>query len=45
MGLSKENGKLMLKRPKLPDGIQGRVFKDKVRERVSRCIISLCTSF
>ena len=23
----------MLKRPKLPDGFQGKVFKDRVRER------------
>ena len=31
---SKENGQLMLKRSELPDGFQGRVFKDRVRERV-----------
>ena len=29
---SKENGQLMLKRPKLPDGFQGRGFKGRVRE-------------
>ena len=29
---SKENGQLMLKRPKLPNGIQGRGFKVSVRE-------------
>ena len=40
MGPSKENGQLMLKRPKVPDGFQGRVFKGKVRERVSGCMIS-----
>ena len=28
---SKENGQLVLKRPKLPDGFQARVFKGNVR--------------
>ena len=32
IGSSKENSQLMLIRPKLPDGFQGRVFKDSVRE-------------
>ena len=31
---SKENGQLVLKRPECPEGFQGRVFKDSVRERV-----------
>ena len=29
-GPSKENGLLVLKRPKLPDGFQGGVFKGKI---------------
>ena len=45
VGPSKENGQLMLRRPKLPNGFQGRVFKDSVRERVMGCMISSCTSF
>ena len=40
---SKESRQLMLKRPKLPDGFQGRGLKGKVRERVTWCMISLCT--
>ena len=28
----KEDGQLMLKRPKLPDDFQGRLFKGSVRE-------------
>ena len=35
----------MLKRPELPDGFQGKVFRDRVRERVAGCVISLCTLF
>ena len=31
---SKENEQLMLKRSELPDGFQGRVFKDRVGKRV-----------
>ena len=45
VGPSKENRQLRLKRPKLPDGFQGRVFKDKVRERVAGCLISSWTFF
>ena len=36
MGPSKENEQLMLKRPELPEGFQGRVFKGKVREKKSQ---------
>ena len=39
----KENGKLMLKRPKLPDDFQGRGFIDSVREVSAGCMISSCT--
>ena len=39
----KENGKLMLKRPKLPDNFQGRGFIDSVREVSAGCMISSCT--
>ena len=42
---SKENGQLMLKGPELPDGFQGRVFKDSVGERVLGCLISSWTFF
>ena len=35
----------MLKRRELPDGFQGKVFKDRVRERVAGCMIGLCTFF
>ena len=38
MGPSKENGQLVPKRPKLPDVLQPRVFKGKVRERVMGAI-------
>ena len=38
---SKENRHLMLKRPKLSDGFQGRVLKDRMGERVVVCVISL----
>ena len=31
MGPSKKNGQLMLKRPKVPNGFQGSVFKDSVK--------------
>ena len=44
-GPNKKNGQLMLKRPELPDGFQGSVFKGKVRERVVGCGISSCMSF
>ena len=40
---SKENGQLMLKRPELPDGFQGRGFKGSMREGAAECVISLCT--
>ena len=40
-----KNGQLMLKRPELPDGFQGRVFKDRVRESVVGCAISSWTFF
>ena len=39
----KENGRLMLKRPKLPYGFQGRGFKGSVRDGAAVCVISLCT--
>ena len=45
MGPNKENGHLMLKRPKLPYDFWGRVFKGKVEERVSGCLISLWRLF
>ena len=40
---NKQNGKLMLKRPKFLDGFQGRVFKVTVREDSIGCVISSCT--
>ena len=40
---SKENGQLVLKRPKLPNGFQGRGFKYSVREGAAGCVISLYT--
>ena len=40
VGPSKENGQLMLKRPKFSDGFQGRVLKDSVKETVTGCVIS-----
>ena len=36
----KENGRRLLTRPKLPNGFQGKVFKDRVRERVVGYMIS-----
>ena len=42
---SKEYGKRIPKRPNLPDGFQGKVFKDRVRERVSVYLISSWTFF
>ena len=33
----------MLKRPELPEGFQGRVFKGKMKERVVGCMISSCS--
>ena len=39
---SKESRQLILKRPEFPQGFQGRVFKDSVRERVIGYMISLC---
>ena len=44
-GPSKEYGWLILRRLELPNGFQGRVFKDKVREKVIGCLISLWTYF
>ena len=38
-------GQLILGRPDLPSGFQGRVFKDRVREKVIGCLITLWTSF
>ena len=35
----------MLKRLKLPKGFQGKVFKDKVRQTVVRCVVSFWTFF
>ena len=37
---NKEYELLMLKRPELINGFQGRVFKDRVRERVAECMIT-----
>ena len=42
---SKESRQLLLKRPELPSDVQGKVFKDKVRERVLGCVISSWTFF
>ena len=42
---SKEYWRLVLKRPELPDGFQGKVFRDRVRERVAGCATSLWTFF
>ena len=39
----KEYGWLMLKRPELPNGFQGRVLKDSLRGQVSGYTISLDT--
>ena len=44
-GPSKEFGQLMLKRPEISDGFQGKVSKDRVRERVAGCMISSRTFF
>ena len=40
---SKENRQLMLRRPELRDGFQGRGFKGSVREGATEYVISLCT--
>ena len=40
---SKEITQLMRKRPEFPNGFHRRAFKDRVRERVTGCMISLCT--
>ena len=40
---NKQNGRLMLKRPKFLDGFQGRVFKVTVRKGATGCVISSCT--
>ena len=37
---SEESGQLMLNGPKLPNVFQGKVFKDRMRERVSGYMIS-----
>jgi hypothetical protein len=42
MGPRKGNGWLILKRPALTNGFQGRVFKGKVREIVTGYAISSC---
>lgn len=39
---SKENGQLVLKRPKLLDAFLGRDFEGNVKEGVAGCIIGLC---
>ena len=39
---NKQNGKLMLKRPKFLDGFQGRVFKVTVGEGATGHVISSC---
>ena len=41
---SKENRQLVLKRPRVLDRFQGRVFKGKVKEKVTGCVISLSTT-
>lgn len=38
-----ESKQLLLKRPKLPDGFQGKVFNARVRERVAGYVISSWT--
>ena len=35
-GLSKENGQLMLKRPKFPDGFQERIFQGNIWDQDCR---------
>ena len=40
-GTSKENRQLILKRPKLPDGFQGKGFQGSVREGAAVCELSL----
>ena len=42
---SKESGHLVLRKPEYPDGFQGKVFKDKVKERTVVCMIDSCTVF
>jgi len=42
---SKESRQLELKRPELPVGFQGEVFKDRVREGSLGCVISVWTFF
>ena len=44
-GPSKENGQLVVKRPKLPSDFWQRVSKGKVKESVSGCLISSWTFF
>ena len=40
-GASKDNRQLMLQRPNLPDGFQGKGFQDGVREGAAVCELSL----
>ena len=42
---SNKNRQLMLKRPDVPSGFQGRAFKGKLRERVTRYLIKSWTFF
>ena len=42
---TKEFRQLVFKRPKLLEGFQGKVFKDRVREGVMGCVISSWTFF
>ena len=42
-GQARSTGSLCSKDPDLPDGLQGKVFKNRVREGVSECMISWCT--
>ena len=42
---SQGNRQLAVNRPKLPGDFYERIFKDKVREKVIGCLISLWTSF
>ena len=41
-GAKQGERQLVLKRAKFPNGFQGKVFKDSVRERVVGCVISSC---
>ena len=42
---NKESRQLVLKRPELPGGFQGKFFEDRVRRGVVGCVISSWTFF